>query len=254
METKHILIVEDEWIIYDELASFLTSKGYEIAPYVKTYEEGKNQIKKRLPDIVLLDINLQGDKDGIDLGEKLSKQYGIPFIYLSAYSDEVTLNRARRTNPDTFLIKTKPDINKEQLHVTVKMALTKKNSHAAYNKEGIFAYTDYYKEVNESAASELKKVLLRFDDILWISTDSFKRNYVIIHTVSAKSYYRTSLSKIKEMLPFHFVRINNSEIINLKKVKGKINHSSFKINNKRFFVKSNYSDEVNKVLHALYYE
>ena len=253
--TKHnILIVEDEWIIYDELASFLHGKGFETAPYIKSYEEALAQIKLKLPDMVLLDINLQGEKDGIDLGEKLYKEFKIPFIYLSAYSDEVIVNRARRTNPDTFLIKTKPNIDKEQLLITIKMALSKQNAELTVSKEGIFAYTDYYRDTTEAAHDELKKILLRFDDILWITTDNTKRNYISIHTNDSISYLRNSLSKIKEILPFQFVRINNSEIINLKKVEGKINHSSFKIKDKKLNINTNYSEEVHRVLHRLYYE
>ncbi len=255
MVEKHILIVEDEWIIYDELASFLSDKGYAVAPYTKSYDEAITQIKKEMPDIALLDIHLEGDKDGIDLGEILSSKFGIPFIYLSAYSDDIIVNRARRTNPNTFLIKTKPDIDKEQLHVTIKMAFNKKNSDIQKNKEGIFAYTDYYREANENAANDLIKILLRFDDILWIETDVSKRNYLVLNAAgNKKAYLRNSLSTIIERLPFYFVRINNSTIINLKKVEGKINHSSFKINDINFTIKSKYSNNVLSILHKLYYE
>ena len=254
MPIHNILIVEDEWIIYDELASFLQEKGFEIAPYVKSYEEAIIQIKLQSPDIVLLDINLQGEKDGIDLGERLSTEYRIPFIYLSAYSDDVTVNRARRTNPDTFLIKTKPNIDKEQLYVSIKMTLSKTKRRLSENRNGIFVYTDYYRDTTEAGHNELKKILFRFDDILWITTDNTKRNYITLHTNDTSAYLRTPLSQISELLPFHFVRINNSEIINLKKVEGKINHSSFRIKDKKFNIKSNYSDEVHRVLHSLYYE
>ncbi|RLD56363.1 MAG: hypothetical protein DRJ05_11435 [Bacteroidetes bacterium] len=276
MKNNHILIVEDEWVIYDELASFLITKGYSTAPYTKSFEDATNQIKTQIPDMVLLDINLQGDKDGIDLGEELSSKYNIPFIYLSAYSDEVIVNRARRTNPDTFLLKTKPNIDKEQLYITIKMALSKdkgqKNQELIaeiedmkieltrakeiphLEKKGIIVYADYPRDTGDKALNELKKKLLSFDDILWITTENTKRNYVAIHSNGPKTYLRSPLSKIEEILPVHFVRINASEIINLKKVEGKINHSSFKINNTNFKIGPNYSDEVHKVLHSFYYE
>lgn len=229
-----------------------------------------------MPDIVLLDINLQGDKDGIDLGEELSTEYHIPFVYLSAYSDEVIVNRARRTNPDTFLLKTKPNIDKEQLHITIKMALsnskeqknqeliaeiedikvelTKAKEAPRPEKEGIIVYTDSLRGTSDSGFDDLKKKLVKFDDILWVSTEKTKKNYIIIHSKGPKAYLRNSLSKIKGILPSHFVRINTAEIINLKKVEGKINHSSFKINDKNFKIGHNYSQEVHKVLHGFYYE
>jgi len=254
MKNKHILIVEDEWIIFDELASFLTKKGFEVSLYTKSYEEAINSIKLQIPDLVLLDIHLQSEKDGIDLGEDLSRKYNIPFLYLSAYSDEVIVNRARRTNPDTFLIKTKPDIDKEQLAVSITMALSKTTSQSDSEKEGIFVYTDYYRDVKQVGSNELKKVLVRFDDILWVETDMEKRNYLLFQTSKTKAYFKNSLTKIKELLPFHFVRINANQVVNLKKVEGKINHSSFKIQDKNFRIGQNYSDDVHKVLHSFYYE
>ena len=257
MEKAHILIVEDEWIIYDDLASFLSSKGYSVAPYTKSYTEAINQIKEQLPDMVLLDIDLDGEKDGIDLGEKLAACYRIPFIYLSAFSDKLTLKRARRTQPETFLIKTKPHIDKEQLAVSIQIAVEKKQMAAApaLEKEGILAYTDYYRDATSKKCNAALKTLCLFKDILWIETDTNKRNYLVLHTADEnEAYFKSSLSQIKQLLPFHFVRINSGQIVNLKQVKGKINHSSFIIGNENFKIGKNFSDEVHKVLHRFYEE
>lgn len=254
MIEKNILIVEDEWIIYDEMASFLSKKGFAVAPYTKSYDEAINQIRFCLPDMVLLDIHLQGDKDGIDLGEKLNSTYKIPFIYLSANIDEVTVNRARRTNPDTFLIKTKPEIDKAQLVMSISMALVKNEPSGISEMEGLLVYSDYYRDVKQIGSEELKKVLFRFDDVLWIETDSKKRNYLLLQTSDSIGYFKSSLTRIKELIPFHFVRINTHQIVNLKKVEGKVNHSSFKIQNRSFRIGGNFSEEVHKVLHRFYHE
>ncbi|MEZ5197251.1 MAG: response regulator [Bacteroidales bacterium] len=254
MKKNYILIVEDEWIIYDELSSFLQNKGFYVAEYTKSYEEAVSEIKTKKPDFALLDIHLQGGKDGIDLGEKLHSTYKIPFVYLSAYTDEVTLNRARRTNPDTFLIKTKPEIDKGQLLVTIQMALSKNKPFAPGEKEGIFVFSDYYRDVRHVGSDELKKILFRFDEILWIETDTEKRNYLLFQTPNSRGYIKNSLNKVKALLPYHFVRINTHQIVNLKKVEGKINHSSFKIKDKNFRIGPNFSEEVHKVLHSFYHE
>lgn len=254
MEGKHIIIVEDEWIIFDELASFFTEKGFIVSPYIKTYNEAIAWLKGNLPDIALLDINLQGEKDGIDLGEEIYSTYKIPFIYLSAYSDEVTVNRARRTNPGTFLIKTKPRIDKEQLLVSVKMAVAQNNPLKFSEREGIFVYTDYYRDIRDESHDTLKKALLRFEDILFIETDTEKRNYIIFHTAGAKGFLKTSLAKAKELLPFHFARISAHKIVNLKKIEGKANHSSFRVNDLEFKIGPQYSEEVHRVLHSFYHE
>lgn len=255
MKNNHILIVEDEWIIYDELASFFKQKGFDVSPYIKTYDEAISYIQGKLPDIALLDINLQGEKDGIDLGDKFFSTYKIPFIYLSAYSDEVTVNRARRTNPGTFLIKTKPQIDREQLLISVKMTLSQKDPSGFAEREGIFVYTDYYKDLKDESHDTLKKALFRFDDILYIETDTEKRNYIVFHTNGSQGYLKSSLTKAKELLPFHFARVNPSQIINLKKVDGKVNHSLIKVyGGVTFRISSNYSNEVHRILHSFYYD
>jgi DNA-binding LytR/AlgR family response regulator len=257
MKKSHILIVEDEWIIYDDLATFLTTIGFTVAPYTKNYSDAIAHIKTQLPDIVLLDIDLNEEKDGIDLGEKLSSTYHIPFIYLSAFTDKLTLKRARRTQPETFLIKTKPQIDKEQLAVSIQMVLEKKQTtnESAHQIEGIMAYTNYYRDAINKKSDDALKTLCLFENVLWIETDIAKRNYLILHSTNKNTaYYKSSLAQIKQLLPFHFVRINTSQIVNLKQVIGKINHSSFTIGNENFKIGKNYTVEVHKVLHQFYAE
>jgi DNA-binding LytR/AlgR family response regulator len=254
MEKPHILIVEDEWIIYDELAAFLSAKGYSIAPYTKNYSDALGQLKSQLPDMVLLDIDLDGNKDGIDLGEKLFKNYHIPFIYLSAFTDKLTLNRARRTNPETFLIKAKPEIDLEQLAVSIQMALNKKNIANEEEKEGILVYSNYYRDATNEDLNKVRKAIIKFRDVLWIETDTKKRNYLVLHTADSKGYYKNSLSAMKQMLPFYFARVSSSIIVNLKQMTGTINHSYFNIGDEKFKIGKNFTEEVHKVLHCLYAE
>jgi len=254
MLKHHLLIVEDEWIIYDDLATYLAGKGYSVGPYTSNYQDAVAQIKLNRPAMVLLDINLQGNKDGIDLGEELFRHYGIPFIYLSAYSDEVTVNRARRTNPETFLIKTKPQIEKEQLAVSIKIALAKSSKMQSNEKDGIFAYTDYYLDSKSADSNEPKKILLKFDQLIWVETDTVKRNYLVFHTDTSNAYFKSSIARIKEFLPFNFAQINQHQVVNLKKVEGKINHSSFKIKAEIFRIGPSFSDSVHRVLHSFYIE
>jgi CheY-like chemotaxis protein len=254
MEKKHILIVEDEWVIYDELASFLTAQGYSVAPYTKSYKDAIGRIKTKFPDLVLLDINLQGEKDGIDLGEKISTDYHLPFIYLSAFTDEPTLRRARRTNPETFLIKTKPRIDTEQLAVSISMVLNKNKPPEDIDRKGILLLKDYKSDLKEEEIGKVQKKLFRFEDVCWIETDDEKKNYLVFHTANDQGYYKTSLTKVKPLLPLYFVRINAFQIVNLRQMEGKINHSWFNIGNQVFKIGKAFSDEVHKVLHSLYVE
>lgn len=254
MKNTHILIVEDEWVIYDELAMFLAAKGYTVAPYTKSYKDAIGRIKTKFPDLVLLDINLQGEKDGIDLGEKITSEYHLPFIYLSAFTDEPTLKRARRTNPETFLIKTKPRINMEQLAVSISMVLNKNKPPEDSDRKGILLLEDYKSDLKDDACGKVQKKLFSFEDVCWIATDDEKKNYLVFHTANDQGYYKASLTKVKPLLPHYFVRINAFQIVNLRQMSGKINHSYFNIGNQQFKIGKAFTEEVHKVLHSLYVE
>jgi PAS domain S-box-containing protein len=123
-----ILIVEDETIIAMELEDRLKSLGYAIPAMVAT---GTAAIKKTVethPDLVLMDIRLKGQMDGIETAAQIQTHYDVPVVYLTAYADEDTLQRAKTTEPFGYLIK---PFAEQELHTTIEMALYK---HQLYQK------------------------------------------------------------------------------------------------------------------------
>ena len=103
MQTS-ILIVEDEFIVANDISSFLKDQNYPVLGIASSVEEAQNFIAKQIPDMVLLDIHLKGKLTGIDLAKKLQLN-NIPFIYLSAYSNKTILEEAKATKPYGFLVK-----------------------------------------------------------------------------------------------------------------------------------------------------
>ncbi|MGS2737913.1 sigma 54-interacting transcriptional regulator [Sinomicrobium sp. M5D2P17] len=101
---KRILIVEDEFIVANDLSCFLEEQNFVVSGIASTVEEALRFINKQPPYIVLLDIHLKGKLSGIDLAKRL-QQLNIPFIYLSAYSNKLILEQAKKTNPYGFLVK-----------------------------------------------------------------------------------------------------------------------------------------------------
>lgn len=99
-----ILIVEDEFIVANDLAMILRRAGYEVCGIGDSYDEGLEIVESLHPDIVLLDIHLKGKKTGIDLARKL-REYNIAFVYLSANSNQRVLEEAKTTQPYGFLVK-----------------------------------------------------------------------------------------------------------------------------------------------------
>ncbi|GGA97800.1 sigma 54-interacting transcriptional regulator [Puia dinghuensis] len=99
-----VLIVEDQFLEADSLSIILKNEGYEIRGIAKSVEEANKLIDKGKPDIVLVDVFLKGDLTGIDLARLLDKK-NIPFIFLTANSNSITMEEALATNPSGFLIK-----------------------------------------------------------------------------------------------------------------------------------------------------
>lgn len=105
MFRKKILVVEDEPLIALNLQSELEKEGYEVIIDCFTVDQALLLIKKEQPNLVLIDINLNDEKTGIDLGEILLEENEIPFVYLTSYSDKLTLEKVRETRPYGYLVK-----------------------------------------------------------------------------------------------------------------------------------------------------
>jgi PAS domain S-box-containing protein len=120
MDKPRILVVEDESIVAIDLSHTLNSLGYEVVGTVGTGEEALKVLKEHRPDLVLMDIQLRGELDGIQVAEKIQTTLRIPVIYLSAYSDAKTLSRAKLTEPYGYIMKS---FDHNDLHSTIEMAL-----------------------------------------------------------------------------------------------------------------------------------
>jgi PAS domain S-box-containing protein len=122
MSKACILIVEDEGIIAEDLQMSLREGGYEVTSIVSTGRAAIMEAEARRPDLVLMDIVLQGPIDGIEAADLIRTKLDVPIIYLTAYSDEKMLERAKVTGPFGYLLKPFRD---RELHGTIEMALFK---------------------------------------------------------------------------------------------------------------------------------
>jgi PAS domain S-box-containing protein len=100
-----ILIVEDEKIVAMDIAGNLKSAGYEVLGIVASGKDAIELVEKTPPDLILMDIRIKGDIDGIQTAEIIQSHYDIPIVYLTAFADENTLSRARITAPYGYIIK-----------------------------------------------------------------------------------------------------------------------------------------------------
>jgi PAS domain S-box-containing protein len=122
MKSIKILIVEDEQIVAKNIEKRLTAAGYQVVASVSTGEEAIEKVKGLSPDIILMDIKLKGKIDGIETADILRKNYQLPVIFLTSYTDEETFHRAKNTEPFGYLIK---PFDTKDLNRAVELALYK---------------------------------------------------------------------------------------------------------------------------------
>jgi len=122
MSKANILIVEDEYLIANDLSSMLKRMGYEVLDILSCGEDVLQKVSEVSPDLVLMDIRLGGDMDGIEAAKQIKDCSNIPIIYLTANADEVTLNRAMITEPYGYILK---PIEERELQICIAMALYK---------------------------------------------------------------------------------------------------------------------------------
>lgn len=120
MANEQILVVEDEGIVALDIQSMLEDLGYQVPITVASGEEAIEEAAKSRPDLALMDINLEGEIDGIGAAEQLRDRFNIPVVYLTAYSDENTLQRAKLTTPFGYLVK---PLEARSLKTTIEMAI-----------------------------------------------------------------------------------------------------------------------------------
>jgi diguanylate cyclase (GGDEF)-like protein/PAS domain S-box-containing protein len=122
MEKMRILIVEDEGLIARDVEDMVRNAGYEVCAVVGTGEEAVDKAEKTQPDLILMDIILRGAMDGVEAAEKIRERFDIPVIYLTAHTDENTLERAKLTEPLGYTLK---PVEQKELMTVMEMALYK---------------------------------------------------------------------------------------------------------------------------------
>ena len=117
-----IVIVEDEQVVREYIKGTLEDLGYLVAASVSTGEEALAILRESAPDVVLMDIQLKGELDGIETAARIASHMDVPLIYLTSYADEATLERAKMTQPSGYIMK---PFNAKELRATIEIAVYK---------------------------------------------------------------------------------------------------------------------------------
>lgn len=121
MAGARILIVEDEVVVATHLEASVSKMGHQVVGIAASGEKALALLEKTRPDLVLLDIKLKGDLDGIQVAQEVNRTYAIPILFLSAYTDSKLIERAKPVRPFCYL--TKP-VDPRELKVNIEIALS----------------------------------------------------------------------------------------------------------------------------------
>ncbi|WP_025763727.1 LytR/AlgR family response regulator transcription factor [Dyadobacter tibetensis] len=210
MAAIKIGIIEDELVIARTILSTLEELGYTPCGPAISYTEALDMFESQKPELVLLDIQLAGRKDGFDVAEKINETYRIPFIFLTANSDFDTIDRAKKLKPHAFIVK---PFNKEELYAAIEIALTTFNG----GPVGSRSESEVASRVSRNFMFVKDGYVFRkifFDELIYLESEA---NYVLLHLKSPKRVMvRSTINDFTNQLPSdQFLRIHRRFSVNL---------------------------------------
>ncbi|RRA98776.1 LytR/AlgR family response regulator transcription factor [Larkinella rosea] len=207
MSVLRIGVVEDELVIARTILNTLEELGYSSCGPAINYTEALELIEHDKPDLLLLDIQLAGRKDGIDVAHRLNEIHPIPFIFLTANSDAETIDRAKTVKPHAYIVK---PFTKEELFAAIEIAFSNFTGNQSEVKPAVANPARNFVFVKEGYV--FRKVF--FNELLFLESDA---NYVTLNLKShRKIMVRSTIQDFVEQLdPAQFIRIHRSYSVNL---------------------------------------
>jgi two-component system, LytTR family, response regulator LytT len=211
-----ILIVEDESIVRKDIERSLIKLGYQVAGQADTGEKAVELAESCKPDIALMDIMLKGEMTGIEAAEIIKSRMDIPIIFLTAYADESTLNKAKITEPHGYILKPFKEVD---LHTTIEMALHKhrKEQEVKVENELLRSLTSFKSNADYLFVKHQSKLVkVNTADVLFVEA---LKDYVQVITREQKYIIHTTMKDVEKKLPARvFQRVHRSFIVNMDKI------------------------------------
>jgi len=212
-------LIEDENFIAKKTENDLRNIGYSIATVVSHFKEAIKMISEENPDLIVIDINFNGEEKGLEMAHMIRKIFGLPIIFIAARCDQITIEKAIEVKPIGYLVK---PLSKANLYAGIEIAISNYRSNSKQTDRSILVKDGYI------------YVQVQLNHILYIHSI---RNYVILHlNIHRKIMVRSTLAEMLDRLPQgDFLRINRSVIMNvhhvtkIEKVRVSVDGNSFMI-------------------------
>lgn len=214
----NVLVVEDEFLVAADIEESLISLGYKVQNTVASGQAAIDEVKKNLPDIILMDIILKGEMNGIEAATHIQQKHNVPIIYLTANADIGTVEKAKVSLPYGYIIK--PFTDKE-LQTNIEIARFKfendvksKIESDQFNRFFQQGETKDKSQLIVEAETGLEKI--RMEDVYFIEQGD---NHCLIHLLGDTILVKSSLDELEKRLPAdHFARVSGTHLINTRKV------------------------------------
>lgn len=247
MPKINVLVVEDESIVSKDIQHSLKKLGYNIVGSSATAEKAIELAISERPDIVLMDIMLKGEMNGIHAADEIRKTCAIPVIFLTAYADESTLSKAKVTEPYGYILKPFKEID---LHTTIEMAIYKhsREQDIVKQRDLLFSLVENKDKKEQGyvfVKSNSKLVKLKNEDIYYIEA---LKDYVVIHTLETRYTIHSTMKDIDaKMGKDNFMRVHRSFIVQLSRI-ATIEYPNLTLENiqKSIPIGGSYRDDLNK--------
>lgn len=229
MLDKKIFIVEDDPIIASDLKAILEDLNYTISGIAHEPFDAKKRIESNLPDLILMDVNLNSPIDGIDLAVLLKKM-GAPIIFITAFTDKETVDRVKEVVPVGYIIK---PFNDKEIEIALELAFHKVKS-------------DVVVEENKNDFVFIKtknnlSLKVYFNELLYI--EAFD-NYSFIHTLKEKHIVSFTLKELEHKLNSStLIRVHRSYIVNKEKIDG-IQYNNLLIGTHEIPIGKSYKEQI----------
>ncbi len=216
MAKTNVLVVEDESIVSKDIQHSLKKLGYNVVGAASTGEKAFELAMSERPDIILMDIMLKGNINGIETAERVKRELNIPVIYLTAYADEATLAKAKVTEPYGYIIKPFKEVD---LHTSIEMALYKYSKEREVLKERDLFYSLIENKDSKDfifVKSKSRLVKIKTIDIYYVEA---LKDYVVINALDTRYTIHSTMKDIVSKLSGdQFIRVHRSFIVRVDKI------------------------------------
>lgn len=214
MKNKKIVIVEDEAIVAQDLKKRLENMGFSVPVIASTFDEALDAVIRYKPDLIFLDIMLYGKKDGIEIAKVIKEKFDLSIIFLSAFSDKKTVDKAKVAEPAAYLLK---PFKERELQITIELALYKYNMERKLKRQEQWSKT-ILQSIGDAVISTDKDSLIRFINPVAEQLTGWKQEDVLTQPINRVLKFFDENMKNMFQFKFDTVKQRENEVIRSEKL------------------------------------